>query len=65
MVWETRSLKKQSRVRLLLMNVGPISITADLVPTSHERSILEMFTGNKGEIEGQNSCVSSLQIQSH
>jgi hypothetical protein len=52
MVWETRSLKKQSRVRLILMNVGPISITADLVPTSHERSILEMFTGNKGEIEG-------------
>ncbi len=58
-------MNKQSRVRLLLLKVGPIPITADLVPTSHERSILEMFTGDKGEIGGQNSCGSSLQIQSH
>jgi hypothetical protein len=29
-----------------LLNVGPISITADLVPTSHQISILQMFTGD-------------------
>jgi hypothetical protein len=53
MVWETTSLKKlQSKVRLLLLNVGPISITANLIPMAHKRSVLEMFLDEKGEIGG-------------
>lgn len=44
-------MKKQSRVRLLLLNVGLISITADLVPHPMKEAYLKCLQVTRVKLE--------------